>query len=401
MKSATQHSFTSDQAAVKHGRERLIPFGKPLLGSEEKHAVAQTLEGDVLVHGPRAAAFETDFARFVRAPYAVSVSNCTAALHLCYFHLGVGPGDEVIVPAQTHNATAHAVELTGAKPVFVDSESETGNIDIDQIEGQITSRTKAISVVHYLGMPVRMDAVNLIARKHGLSVIEDCALSLGARYKEVHTGLHGDAGCFSFYPVKHMTTGEGGMLITRHEEWAQKIQRKKAFGVDRTAGERSMPGVYDVTMLGFNYRMSEIHAALGVGQLRRMPHFLTKRRQNYEALSEGLRELAEIDLLRSTYGEFESSYYCQSILLKNGLTSKRFEIVSQLKSRGIGTSIYYPRPVPHFTYYKNKYGYSEKSYPVAARLSYDSIALPVGPHLNPEDMVYITETLKAIIAKMT
>jgi dTDP-4-amino-4,6-dideoxygalactose transaminase len=215
------------------------------------------LNGPILVHGPRATAFEDAFAKCTGAPHAVSTSSCTAAMHLVYFVLGLGPGDEVIVPAQTHAATAHAVELTGAKAVFVDAERETGNVDVDKIEAVITARTRAIAVVHYLGVPVEMVAVNAIARRHGLFVLEDCALAIGTLINGVHAGLLGDVGCFSFYPVKHMTTAEGGMVITRNAELAQKIRHARAFGVDRHMGERKIPGQYDVTALGFNYRMNE------------------------------------------------------------------------------------------------------------------------------------------------
>jgi dTDP-4-amino-4,6-dideoxygalactose transaminase len=377
-----------------------ISFGKPMLDERERNAVQEVLLGDILVHGPRAKEFETKFASYVKASYSTSVSNCTAALHLCYFYFNIGKGDEVIVPAQTHNATAHAVELTGAKAVFVDAELETGNIDISQIESAITSKTKAISVVHYLGMPVEMDKILTIADRYNLKVIEDCALAVGSYYKGIHMGLHGDAGCFSFYPVKHFTTGEGGMLISRHQQMVEKVSRQKAFGVDRTASERTIPGMYDVTMLGFNYRMSEIHAAIGIIQLDKIDSFLKTRKQNYEYLSKKLQEISEISIFKSSAGEFQSSYYCHSILLNEKISNKRFEIVNFLKTNGIGTSIYYPRPVPHFTYYKNKYGYSDSSFPNASKISYSSIALPVAPHLNQNDMQYIAEKIKEAIQEV-
>lgn len=376
---------------------RTIPFGKPLLGDEEKRAVMKVLNGPILVHGPMSKAFENDFAVFTGAREAVSVSSCTAALHLAYFDLGIGPGDEVIVPAQTHTATAHAVEYTGAKPVFVDAEMRTGNIDIDQIEGHITPNTRAISVVHFLGMPVAMDRIVEIANKYDLFVLEDCALAIGSYYKGVHVGLYGNAGCFSFYPVKHMTTAEGGMLITKDKELAGRITRKRAFGVDRAHGERQVPGVYDVNMLGYNYRMNEIQAAIGIEQLKRMDGFLKKREINYRALENGLREIDEISLFESTNEDFKSSYYCLSTVLSPELRGKRFEIVQYLKERGVGTSVYYPRPVPHLSYYKEKYGHGDDSYPNAARISYSSIALPVGPHLDQEDMEYIIENIKKTI----
>ena len=174
--------------------KRQFPFGKPMLDDAEREAVMKVLMGTQLVHGPVAHQFEADFVRYIGGGFATSVSNCTAGLHLAYFYLGTGPGDEVIVPAQTHVATAHAVEFTGATPVFVDCDPKTGNIAIDEIEAAITPRTRAICVVHYLGLPVDMDRINAIAARHGLSVVEDCALAIGSRFKGVHAGLLGDIG---------------------------------------------------------------------------------------------------------------------------------------------------------------------------------------------------------------
>ena len=379
---------------------KTIPFGRPMIGEEEKSAVMEVLNDPILVHGPRSKEFENSFAAYTKAPHAVSVSSCTAALHLSYFYLKLKAGDEVIVPAQTHNATAHAVEFCGAKPVFVDAEIKTGNIDIDQIEPLITERTKAISIVHFLGMPVNMDRINEIAKKYGLFVVEDDALAIGTYYKGVHAGLLGDAGCFSFYPIKHMTTAEGGMLITRNEEIATGITRQRAFGVDRTQGERKIPGIYDVTMLGYNYRMNEIQAVLGIEQVKRMNEFLKQRKLNYERLYDGLKEIDEIFLFQSSHGDYQSSYYCLSMLLNESLVKKRFEIVDYLKGHGVGTSVYYPHPVPHLTYYKEKYGYGEETYPVAAMISNGSIALPVGPHLNIEDMDYIIASISKAIKEV-
>lgn len=379
---------------------RNIPFGKPIIGQAEKNAVTNVLDGPILVHGPAAKEFEDKFAEYTGSPDAVSVSSCTAALHLIYFDLGIGPGDEVIVPAQTHTATAHAVEFTGAKPIFIDAELETGNIDIDQIEDAITDRTSAISIVHYLGMPVDMDKVNAIAKKYNLIVTEDCALAVGTYFKGVHAGLFGDAGCFSFYPVKHMTTAEGGMLITKNKNIAERIGKKKAFGVNKVHSERKIPGVYDVNILGYNYRMNEIQAAIGIEQLKRMDGFLKKREENYKALATGLEEINEVSLFRSTHGDFKSSYYCLSAILKENFADKRFELVNALKQRGVGTSVYYPKPVPHMTYYKEKYRYGTNSFPVAARISYQSIALPVGPHLDVEDMKYVIQSFKESILEV-
>jgi perosamine synthetase len=378
----------SDKAAT-----RTIPFGRPIIGDAERQAVMDVLNGPILVHGPRATQFEEAFAAWTGAPHAVSVSSCTAAMHLVYFALGFGPGDEVIVPAQTHVATAHTVELTGAKPVFVDAERATGNINIAAIEAAITPRTRAISVVHYLGVPVDMAAVNAIAKRHGLFVMEDCALAIGTKINGVHAGLFGDVGCFSFYPVKHMTTAEGGMVITRDAALAAKLRHLRAFGVDRHMGERKIPGVYDVNALGFNYRMNEIEAAIGVEQVKRLDSFLAQRAANFAALQRGLAAIPYLQLFSPPQKGGQNSHYCLSVILGPKVAESRFQIVSDLNKKGVGTSIYYPAPVPHMNYYRSKYGFPSESFPNAAWISYNSIALPVGPHVNEQDMAYIARAL--------
>jgi dTDP-4-amino-4,6-dideoxygalactose transaminase len=378
---------------------RQIHFGRPLIGDAERAAVMEVLNGPILVHGPKAEAFERAFGGWTGAPHAVSVASCTAAMHLVYFSWQLGPGDEVIVPAQTHTATAHAVELVGARPVFVDAERVTGNIDIAALEAAITGRTRAIAVVHYLGVPVDMARVGAIARQRGLRVLEDCALAIGTRIGEVHAGLFGDAGCFSFYPVKHMTTAEGGMIITRDGAFAARLARQKAFGVDRHAGERKIPGVYDVTMLGYNYRMNEIEAAIGIEQVKRLDDILERRERNYRALRGALAELPEIALFAEPPQNHTSSRYCLSAMLAPALASKRHEIVAALNARGVGTSVYYPRAVPHMTYYAQKYGHRPDSFPNAAWISAASIALPVGPHLDEDDMRYIGRAFRQTLAE--
>lgn len=374
-----------------------IPFGKPIIEKEERDAVAEVLSGNILVHGPKAVAFEEAFAKFTQAPNAVSVSSCTAGMHLIYFCLGYGPGDEVIVPAQTHVATAHAVELTGARPVFVDAEPVTGNIDISKIEAAITPATRAISVVHYLGVPVDMPRVMDIAKRHDLFVLEDCALSPGAKVDGIHTGLHGDAGIFSFYPVKHLTSAEGGMIITKHDDLASDTKLKKAFGVDKTHTERKIPGVYDTVALGFNYRMSELHAAIGLEQTRKLPRFLDRRRENFITLKQHLDAVAGAAVVDQPSGRLESSHYCLSLMLDDDLVSQRESIMRELTERGVGSSIYYPQPVPRMTFYKKKYGYDPDEFSVAAKFSDNALALPVGPHLDSGDMATIAQEISAIL----
>ena len=378
-----------------------IPFARPMIGDAERQAVQAVLEGPILVHGPLSRQFESDFETFTGAPHAVSCSSCTAAMHMTYVALGIGAGDEVVVPAQTHASTAHAVALTGATPVFAEADPGTGNVDPDAVEACLTERTKAIAVVHYLGRPVEMDRIMALAGRRGLKVIEDCALAVGTTFDGRHAGIIGDAGCFSFYPVKHITTAEGGMCITRHADLAEKLRLLRAFCVDRTPGERTVPGIYDVVGLGFNYRMNEMQAALGITQLKRVQDFLKTRKANFTALSAALAEIAEIEVLNTgSDARHGSSYYCLSMLLKSPLAAKRFELVAALKARGVGTSVYYPKPVPHMTYYRERFGFTPDSFPAAARLSNTSIALPVGPHLDLDAMAYVTESVKSAIMEV-
>ncbi len=370
-----------------------IPFGKPFVGKNEFAEVLKVLKSGKYVHGPKSVEFEENFKKFTKAKFSISVSSCTAGMHLFYFTLGFGPKDEVILPAQTHVATAHAIVLTGAKPVFVDSEIKTGNIDIDSIEKAITNKTKAIVVVHYLGVPVDMPKIMNIAKKYKLFVLEDCALSLGAKVDNIHTGLHGHAGVFSFYPVKHITTAEGGMVITNNKNLANKIRLQKAFGINQAYNERKIPGMYDAVCLGFNYRMSELHASIGTEQLKKISFFLKKRFENYQEISKQLDQVDMLNVLSTTNNRLMSSHYCLCVLLNKSIAKHRSKIMSSLAKKGIGSSIYYPHPVPRMSYYKNKYHFSKKKFINASRISDCSIALPVGPHLNKKDMRVIAKNL--------
>ena len=376
---------------------RKIQFGKPWITDAEREAVLGVLAGDVLTHGPQAQTFEREFAQFMgEDANAVTMSSGAAALHMAYWQLGIAPGDEVIVTAQTHVATAHTVEAVGARAVFVDCRPADGNIDPDLIEEAITPRTRAIALVHFLGIPCDMHRIVSIANRRGLKVIEDCALAVGARYEGKHVGLFGDAACFSFYPVKHITTGDGGMFVSRHKDLAQRVAKARAFGVDRSFSERTIPGMYDVPTLGINYRLSDINSAIGRKQLERIDVILGRRASNFLALKQGLAELPDISILDVRTPAGLSSHYCLSVVLEGKLGSVRNDFIRRLNDDGVGTSVYYPHPVPRLGYYKSKYGYDPADFPQAARISDQSVALPVGPHLDASDMSYIVERFRAI-----
>jgi dTDP-4-amino-4,6-dideoxygalactose transaminase len=369
-----------------------------MIGEEEREAVADVLAGPTLSHGPRGHDFENAFAAFTGAPHAVATSSCAAALHLAYLGLGIGPGDEVIVPAQTHVATAHVVEACGAKPVFVDCDP-VGNVDLDAAAAAVTERTRALSVVHYLGLPVDMTRAVELARKHDLFLVEDCALALGASWDGTHTGLLGDVGCFSFYPVKHITTTEGGMAISRREDVAERLSKQRAFGIDRTVvAERRNSSAYDVELLGLNYRMSEINAAIGIAQLKKLPAFLEARERNGRAIKAALEGHETIEVLDTTGGgRAHASFYALEAVIHGPLGKRRDELIDLLKANGLGVSIHYPRPVPLSSYYRGVYGYTDGQFPNAERISNESITLPVGPHVSEADAERVVEIVKATV----
>jgi dTDP-4-amino-4,6-dideoxygalactose transaminase len=377
---------------------KVIPFGRPMIGAAEQAAVARVLTGPQLVHGPAAHDFERRFAERAQVAHAITVSSCTAGLHLALHVHGIGPGDEVIVPAMTHVATAHAVEYCRATPVFVDVDPASGNLDIGAVEAAIGPRTKAVMVVHFLGLPPDMTRLRAIARKAGLLVVEDAALALDASFDGVKAGGLGDVASFSFYPTKHMTTSEGGMVTTNDAEIARRVTTMKAFGYDKTLGERTRPGIYDVNALGFNYRMSEVHAAIGLAQLDRLDGFQSVRAANFKALRDGLADCAEIAVFAPEQGTGRSSHYCLNAILPRDGGIVRDGVVSHLKATGIGTSVHYPSAVPLFAYYREKYGYRTGQFPVAEWLAAATISLPVGPHLEPGDPARIVAAVKAAVA---
>ncbi|WNJ99119.1 DegT/DnrJ/EryC1/StrS family aminotransferase [Thalassospiraceae bacterium LMO-JJ14] len=374
-----------------------IPFGRPWIEDEDRDAVMRVLQGHILTHGPECKGFEDEWVAMMGGGYAASTSSCMASLHLAWLDLGVGPGDEVIVPAMTHAATVHAVALCGATPVFVDCEAGSGNMTAEAIEAAITEKTKGIGIVHYIGIPCDMPKIMAVADAAGLPVVEDCAIAVGSRIDGVHVGLFGHVGCFSFYPVKHITTCEGGMIVSKDEETVARIAKFRAFSVDRTHSERKVPGIYDVADIGMNYRMSEMQGALGRVQIRKIPEILKRRKANFEALKAGLEKLGSIRVIDDMDPRFTNTHYCLIAVLEGSLAARRDDTILALQSMGVGTSVYYPHPVSRLTAYNKRYGYTPGRYANAELISDTSIALPVGPHLKTDDMKDIAEALGIVI----
>jgi dTDP-4-amino-4,6-dideoxygalactose transaminase len=301
-----------------------------------------------------------------------------AGLHLGYLALGIGRGDEVLCTAMSHQATAHAIELVGARPIFVDC-NIFGNIDVLNLEKAITKNTKAIALVHYLGVPCNMDKIMEIANNYDLKVIEDCAHALGTRYNKKHVGLWGDCGSFSFYPSKHITTGEGGMFVTKDVELWRKAKKIARFGKCNTDGK-----YYDVDTLGLNYRMSEMQSALGRSQLKRIEKNLADRR------SKGLLYNMSIDFGVKVHHSIEG-HYAYSIDL--GSKIDRDIMLKKLKDKGVEATLNFPHPINRLTYYRNKYGWRKKLFPRAIIIADSTLVLPVGWHITEEDINYICEVI--------
>ena len=380
---------------------RQIDFARPMIGAEEKKAVLECLESPQLVHGPRSQEFENSFSLFMGGGFSTSTSSATTALQLAYLTLGIGHGDEVIVPSLTHVASANSILSVGATPVFVDIGAHDGNILVSQINEAISPRTKAICVVHFLGVPVDMNAIMKIAKDSNLYVIEDCALALGSRVQGTHVGLIGDCGAFSFYPAKHITTGEGGMLVSKNSDLIDKAKKVKAFYYDKNVGDRKIPGLYDIIGFGLNLRMSEIAAALGNAQLKRVSEFILKRKNNTEELANYIGQTKYGSLLPISQTGSDSSYYCASFVLEPQYVENRNIVAASMNALGIGTSIYYPIALPESTFYSSNPSISRTiSSQNATRLANANIAIGVGPHLDSNDMVYVAEKLIEVLEKV-
>lgn len=385
-----------------HNDHKRIAFGQPMLDEAESKLILQVLAGGRLVHGAFTKEFESSFARRVGVAHAVTMSSCTAGLHLSLHAQGIGPGDTVIVPAMTHVATGHAVEYCGARPVFCDIDPQTGNLDAKALPEAVQRATRlgklrAIMVVHYLGLPADMDAINAIAKASGATVIEDCALAIDATFDGRKAGTLGLAGCFSFYPVKHITTIEGGMVTTDDDNLAASLRRLRAFGYDKALGERTKPGQYDVVALGYNYRMNEVEAAVGCAQLGKLDEFQNRRARNFATLSGALAKAPGLFVCPARHEKSVSSHYCLNVVLDQG-GDYRDDVVAALSARGIETSLHYPSALPLFSYYASKYGHQPGEFPVAERFAAGTISISVGPHLETDDMLMVGQTLLDILA---
>lgn len=383
-------------------REDYLPYGKQWLEEDDIEAVVNVLKSDYLTTGPTIARFEQKVANYVGAKYAVAFSNGTAALHGACFAAGIGEGDEVITTPITFAASANCVRYEGGTVVFADIDEDTYNIDPIEIEKKITPQTKAIIPVHFTGQPVQLDEIHAIAKKHNLIVIEDAAHAIGAEYKGQKIGALSDMTMFSFHPVKHVTTGEGGIITTNNEDYFKKLVQFRSHGITRDVENMTQndgPWYYDMQFLGYNYRMTDIQAALGISQMDKLDNFVERRREIVQMYDEAFKD-NEYLITPKQLLEGNSSWHLYVIQLNlDKINATRKEVFEALMARNIGVNVHYI-PVHTLPYYK-KLGYKEGSMPKAEALYETIITLPLFPKMTNEDVNDVVITVISELEKVS
>ncbi len=379
-------------------RDTFLVFGSPLIEEAEIAEVVDSLRSGWVGTGPKVQRFETMLGEYVGVPYCRCLSSCTAALILSMRLLGVGPGDEVLVPAMTFVASANAVEHTGATPVLIDSVPGTGLIDFDAVEAAITSRTRAIMPVHLAGRPVDMDRLATLREQRGLVVIEDAAHAIGAEWRSRKVGAFGNLTAFSFYVTKNISTIEGGALVTEDPEIAAQVERLALHGLSLGAWQRfSDVGFrhYEVVSPGFKFNMTDVQAALGLHQLPRLDDWIELRGEQWERYDELLAGLALETPPPPDPGTKHARHLYQ-VLLDPDARPERDELLNALAERNIGTGVHY-RGVHMHPFYRDKYGLRPEDFPVATAISERTVSLPLSPKVTESDQHDVVSALRELL----
>jgi dTDP-4-amino-4,6-dideoxygalactose transaminase len=375
-----------------------VPFFSPWITKEDKTAVMDALNSALLTDGPKLRQFETAFAKFTGSRYAIGVSNATSALHLSLKAIGIGKGDEVIVPDITFVATANAVVLSGAVPVFADIEKETMNISVDSIKKKIRSKTKAILPVHFAGKSCDIIKINKIAKENDLKIIEDCAHAIGTRYNKKHVGNFGSTGCFSFYPTKNITTIEGGMVITNSKNVAKYVMTARNHGLTKTLTQRyshGKPWDYDMDESGYNYRLDEIRSALGLSQIKRIKKLNELRKKSFEYYNKRLKGIKYL-ITPTSSSNTDHAYHLYILRIeKNGIVS-RDELFMKLMQYGIRTSVHY-KPLHKFSAFSKFKNYDVNDLKNSEQLYEEIISLPFYPNLTKKQQDYVINSIRNIM----
>jgi perosamine synthetase len=376
-----------------------LPFHVPEIGDEEIQSVVETLRSGWLTTGAKVKQLEENFAKYVRAAHGVAVNSGTAALHLALEAFGIKERDEVIVPTMTFTASAEVVLYLKARPVLVDCDPVTLNIDADKIEEKITGRTKAIMPVHLAGLPCEMAKIRAIANRHKLRIVEDAAHALPAVYDGQMVGAIGDITCFSFYVTKTITTGEGGMATTNNPEWADRMRMMSLHGISKDAWNRySSEGswFYEVLFPGYKYNMTDIAAALGVEQLKKCDRFRNDRRRIAEAYTQGFADYSEIQTPVFD-ANLEHAWHLYIIQLElERLSIDRNSFIEALKQKNIGTSVHFI-PLHLHPYYRSTFAYTTEDFPRASAAFKRIISLPIFPKMSNEDVARVITTVRDLV----
>jgi UDP-4-amino-4,6-dideoxy-N-acetyl-beta-L-altrosamine transaminase len=376
-------------------RRELLPYGHQWLDEEDIAAVAHVLKGDWITQGPRIAEFEEKVARYCGVKYAVAVASGTAALHAACAVCGISEGDEAITTPITFAATANAIVYCNGKPVFADIDSSTLNIDPDEIRKKITPRTRAIIPVDFTGCPADMDRIKAIAREKGLTVIEDAAHALGAEYHGQKVGCLADMTIFSFHPVKHITTGEGGMIVTDSEDYYNKLKIFRHHGITRDNSNKD-PWYYEIHNPGYNYRITDFQCALGISQLDKLNHFIKRRREIAATYNEAFADVNEI-ITPVEDKNVRAVYHIYVIQLRTErLRAGRKEVFEALRAENIGVNVHYI-PVHLHPYYQKEFGYKKGDYPRAEKYYERTITLPIFPRMTDEDIEDVIKAVRKVI----
>ena len=376
-----------------------IPFSRPWIDETEIEAVSEVLASKWISTGARVREFERAFAEYLGAKHAIAVSSCTAALHLSLVVSGIGVGDEVITTPWTFTATAEAIRYVGAKPVFVDIDPETLNIDITKIAPAITSRTKAIMPVHIAGLPCDMDALQEICQTHNLILIDDAAHAIPTQYNGQYIGTLGDLSAFSFYANKNMTTGEGGMITTNDDALAEPLRAMRLHGIDKDAWARQSKRSiwrYDITTEGYKYNMTDIQAAMGLCQLMKL-NKQHERRQNFAQIYQS--ELAKFSQISTPFVPDNPKEHAWHLYIIQLRTGNRDEFVEALRDANIECSVHYI-PLHLFEFYQKQYDYSVGDFPNAEEVFERVVSLPLHPGLTESDVHFVIDAIDKILRFM-
>ncbi len=383
-------------------RDSFLVFGAPAIGDAEIAEVVASLKSGWLGTGRKVAQFERDFLAYKRASHAIAVSSCTAALRLSLLAAGIGPGDEVITTALTFCATVNAIIHAGATPVLVDVDPATMNLDVEQAAARVTSKTRAILPVHFAGRPCNMEALMALAERRGLKLIEDCAHAIEAEFQGRPTGTFGEFGCFSFYVTKNITTGEGGMVLTRRAEDADRIKVLALHGMSQDAWKRfGDEGYthYHVVAAGFKFNMMDLQAAIGIHQLRRIEPMWAQRQEiwrRYQDAFDGWPLTAPAEPEPDT----RHAYHLYTVLIdeaRSGISRDAF--LNAMTARQIGVGVHY-LSLPEHPYYQQAFGWKPEDYPHATRIGRQTVSLPLSPKLTDQDVKDVIAAVQQVLHRV-